>query len=150
MASGAFCCFFWRISIKVPGDFGWAIRLAQHLRALQSIRHAFGAISADSCPFRLAVRWPAREVAGGLFYGISSAALAFGLTRQGYQRLLVFLAYPYWAGFLAAQWAPLIMASAFFPLFCRLLWLSPRSDCRWLNPFTMRGVVACVVVAAHL
>src|SRR5258708_19680169 len=42
--------------------------------------------------------------------------LALGLSRYGYHRLLVFLAYPYWAGIIAAQWTPLIVASAFFPL----------------------------------
>ena len=43
------------------------------------------------------------EVAGGAFYGISSALMAFGLSRHGYERLLVFLAYPYWAGLIAAR-----------------------------------------------
>ena len=52
------------------------------------------------------------ETAAGVFYGLSSAFLAFGLTRQGYDRLLVFLAYPYWIGLLTVQWSTVITASA--------------------------------------
>jgi len=58
-------------------------------------------------------------VGSSLFFGLSSAILAFGLTRYGYLRLFVFLAYPFWAALLTVQWAPLIMAAALLP------WLSP-------------------------
>ena len=39
-----------------------------------------------------------------------------GLIRQSPERLLIFLAYPYWAALMTAQWIPLIMCAAFFPL----------------------------------
>ena len=62
-----------------------------------------------------------------MFYGISSALMAFGLTRHGYYRLLVFFAYPYWAGMLAAQWGPLLMASAFFPFLLPTTLVKPQT-----------------------
>ncbi len=80
---------------------------------------------------RLPFAWMRPEIAAGVFYGISSGLLAFGLSREGYERLLIFLAYPYWACILTAQWAPLIMASAFFPSCCPQPWPSPSLDCQW-------------------
>ena len=68
------------------------------------------------------------------------------LTRHGYHRLLVFFAYPYWAGMLAAQWGPLLMASAFFPLLLPATWPSPKPVCPVaLTHLTRRGVIACVL-----
>jgi hypothetical protein len=55
-------------------------------------------------------------VAAALFYGIGSGLLAFGLIRQHPERLFIFLAYPYWAALTTAQWTPLVMSAAFFPL----------------------------------
>ena len=82
--------------------------------------------------------------AAGAFYGVSSALLAFGLTRQGYSRLLIFLAYPYWAGFLTAQWPPLIMASAFFPLLLPATMVKPQVGLPVaLTHLSRRGVLAC-------
>ena len=87
------------------------------------------------------------EVAAGFFYGISSALLAFGLSREGYHRLLVFLAYPYWAGILTAQWAPLIMASAFFPLLLPATLAKPQIGLPVaLTRASRRGVLAALVL----
>jgi hypothetical protein len=66
------------------------------------------------------------EIAGALFFGISSALLAFGLCRQSPQRLLIFLAYPYWAALLTAQWTPLLMCAGVFPIACALSVLKPN------------------------
>ena len=87
------------------------------------------------------------ELAGGIFYGISSALMAFGLSRYGSHRLLVFMAYPYWAGFLTAQWPPLIMASAFFPLLLPATLAKPQLGIPvFLTRMTRLGVFACLVV----
>jgi hypothetical protein len=58
----------------------------------------------------------APELAAGIFFGGSSFFMALALTRDGYHRLFVFLAYPYWAAILTTQWTPLILASAYYPL----------------------------------
>src|SRR5439155_17748165 len=56
------------------------------------------------------------ESAAGVFFGLSSALLAFGLTRHGdWWRLLVFLAFPYWAALQAVQWSPLLSAVRPYP-----------------------------------
>ena len=150
VASAAFCYFLLLHFHQGAGDFGWAVRAAQHRAGrTKSLRHSAGTISADRRGFRIALRLALRpEVAGALFYGISSALLAFGLTRHGYHRLLVFLAYPYWGGLLAVQWSTLIFASAFFPLLLPVTMAKPQLGLPVaLTRLSRRGVVACVAVA---
>ena len=70
------------------GDFGWAIHAAQRLLAGQNpydtpLEQYPLTAAVFALPF-VALR---PEVAGALFYGISSALLAFGLTRHGYHCL---------------------------------------------------------------
>ena len=89
------------------------------------------------------------ELAAALFYGLSSGLLAFGLTRYGYHRLLVFLAYPFWAGILTAQWAPAIAAAAFFPLLLPLTLAKPQVGLPVaLTHLSPRGMLACLGVVA--
>jgi hypothetical protein len=117
VGSGIFCWFLMiRLGIGA-GDFNWAIMAARDLLA----GHNPYARPAQFYPlpvalFGLPFIAMKPEIAAGIFYGASSALLSFGLTRHGYHQLLIFLAYPYWAGILTAQWIPLIMASAFYPL----------------------------------
>ncbi len=99
--------------------------------------------------FGLPLLWVKREVAAGLFFGISSGLLAFTLTRHGYARLLIFLAYPYWAAMLTVQWAPLLMAGALLP------WLLPVTAAKpqmgapvFLAYFSKRGLIGCFVLLA--
>jgi MFS family permease len=87
------------------------------------------------------------EIAAGVFYGLSSALLALGITRRGWHHMLIFLAYPYWAGMLAAQWIPLIMASTFF------WWLMPAAPAKpqiglpiVLAKSERKGIFACIAV----
>jgi hypothetical protein len=89
------------------------------------------------------------EVAAGLFWGISSALLAFGLTPCGYGRLRIFLAYPFWAGVLTVQWSPIIAASAFFPLLLPVTMAKPQIGLPvFLTRLSRRGLLACAVLAA--
>lgn len=58
----------------------------------------------------------ADTVAAGVFFGCSSAVLAWALLRRSsYWGLLVLLAFPYWAALQTVQWSPLLAA----------LWLLP-------------------------
>jgi hypothetical protein len=149
-ASGLFCWFLLARLHQGAADFTWTIRSAQHVLAGKNpydtpleqypLTAAFFGI-----PF-VALR---PEVAAGLFYGISSGLLAFGLTRGGYFRLLVFLAYPYWAGVLTAQWSPLITASAFFPLLLPVTLVKPQIGLPVaLTHLSRRGVLACLGLIA--
>ncbi len=148
LASGVFCWSLLAHFHQGAADFSWAIRSAQHLLARKSPYDTpLEQYPLTAAFFGLPFVWLRSEVAGGLFYGISSALLAFGLTRQGYQRLFVFLAYPYWAGILTAQWSPLIMASAFFPLLLPATLVKPQIGLPVaLTHLTRRGVLACAVL----
>ena len=150
LASGSFCWFLMKHLHQDAADFRWALHLAQRLLARQNPYDT----PLEQYPLTAAlfalplVRLPP-EIAAGLFYGISSALLAFGLTRSNYRGLMIFLAYPYWAGLLTVQWSPLIAASAFFP------WLLPATMAKpqiglpvLLTRASRRGIVACFIVGA--
>jgi hypothetical protein len=128
-------------------DFTWAIRAAQRLLARKNPYDTpFEQYPLTAALFALPLVRLRPEMAAGLFYGISSALLAFGITQRTYTRLLVFFAYPYWAGMLTAQWAPLIAASAFFPILLPVTLAKPQIGAPVaLTHLSQRGVVACLV-----
>jgi hypothetical protein len=150
LGTGTFCWFVLKHLHQNAGDFHWALHLAERLVARQNpydtpleqypLPAAFVAL-----PFlRLQP-----EIAAGLFYGISSALLAFGLTRENYDRLRVFLAFPYWAGLVTAQWTTLIAASAFFPMVLPATMMKPQVGLPvFLTRLSRRGLLACVFIAA--
>jgi hypothetical protein len=149
VATGALCLHVMRSLHQGGGDFGWAIHLAQRRLAGQNPYDTPG----EQYPFTAAVialpfvRIPA-ELAAATFYGLSTTLLAFALTRFGYQRLLVFLAFPYWAGLLAVQWSTIITAGAFFPLLMPVAMAKPQVGLPvFLTRFNRRSFWACVVVA---
>ena len=118
-ASGFFCWFLLDHFHQGAADFNWSIHAARDLLARRDpYSHTGGAIPYPLTAVLLAIpfAWLPATVAGGAFFGLSTGLLAFGLTRKGYLRLLIFLAYPYWAAMITAQWTPLMMAAAFFPL----------------------------------
>jgi len=120
VVSGALCWAFLHRYQLGGADFNWAHRAA---RALLSGRNPYANTPAGTIPYPLPAAIAALpfaafspELAGALFFGLSSGLLALGLIRQGPERLLIFLAYPYWAALITAQWTPLLMCTAFFPL----------------------------------
>jgi hypothetical protein len=57
------------------------------------------------------------------------------------------MAYPYWAGMITVQWAPLIAASAFFPLLLPVTMAKPQIGFPvFVTHATRRGVLACVAL----
>jgi hypothetical protein len=119
VASGTLCWGFLHHFQLGGADFNWSHRAA---RALLSGENPYANTPAGIVPYPLPAALAALpfaplppEIAGALFFGISSGLLALGLIRQHPQRLLIFLAYPYWAALMTAQWIPLIMCTAFFP-----------------------------------
>ena len=150
LASGTYCTF-WLTRLHIgAGDFSWAIWAAQDLLAhrnpyARTMQLYPLTASIFGFPF-LRVR---PEIAGGVFYGFSSALMAFGLTRHGYRRLFVFFAYPYWAGLITAQWTPLIVAAAFLPPLLPATLAKPQIGLPvLLTRFSRRGILACIVVIA--
>ncbi len=148
-ASGLFCWFLMKHFHQGAADFGWAMHLSQRLLArqnpydtpLEQYPMTAGVLALPFIPLR-------PEIAAGLFWGLSSFLLALGLTRHGYTRLLIFLAYPYWAGFLTVQWSPIITASAFFPILLPFTMAKPQVGLPvFLTHLSRRGVLACFGVA---
>jgi hypothetical protein len=148
IAAGSFCWFVMKRLHQDAADFRWALHLANRLLARQNPYDT----PLEQYPLTAAIfAFPfvrlQPELAAGLFWGISSFALAFGLMRHGYTRLLIFLAYPYWAGLLTVQWSPLIAASGFFPLLLPATMAKPQVGLPvFLTRFGRRGLVACIVV----
>ena len=149
LASGWFCWFLMKHFHQDAADFRWALHLAHRLLAGQNPYDTpFEQYPLTAGLFALPFVHLEPEVAAGLFWGISSSLLAFGLTRSGYARLLIFFAYPYWSGILTVQWAPIIAASAFFPLLLPLTMAKPQIGLPvFLTRLSRRGVVGCVVIA---
>jgi hypothetical protein len=145
-----FCCFFLMQKFhQGAADFGWAIHLAHRFLARQNPYDT----PYEQYPFiagLFAVPFVhlTPEIAASLFSGFSSFLLALGLTREGYYRLLVFLAYPYWVGLLTAQWSTIIMASAFFPLLLPLTMAKPQVGLPvFLTRLSRGGFLACLLIA---
>ncbi len=148
LGSGFFCWMVLTHFQLGAADFTWAIRAAQDLLAHRNpYSSPLQLYPLPAAIFGLPFVRMRPEIAAGVFYGVSSALLAFGLSREGYHRLLIFLAYPYWAGVLTAQWPPLIMASAFFPFLLPATLVKPQIGLPVaLTYLSRRGVLACVVV----
>ena len=147
-ATGAMCWFVLAHFNQGAADFTWALRLAGSLLARANPYNTYlEQYPLTAAFFALPFVRMAPDRAAGLFFGISSGLLAFGLSRDGYHRLLVFLAYPYWAAMLTAQWAPLIMASAFFPVLLPATMAKPQVGLPvFLTYSTRRGVLLCLAV----
>jgi len=148
LASGAFCWFLMKHFHQDAADLRWALHLAQRVLARQNPYDT----PLEQYPltagfFALPLLRLTPEAAAGAFWGISSFLLALGLTRHGYDKLLVFFAYPYWAGILAVQWSPLIAASAFFPLLLPATMAKPQIGLPvFLTRLSWPGLIACLVL----
>jgi hypothetical protein len=149
IVAGVVCWLLLKHLHQDAADFRWAIRLTNRLLARQNPYDTpFEQYPVTAAFFTLPFLRLQPETAAGFFYGISSALLAFGLTRHGYRRLLVFLAFPYWAGILFVQWSPIIAASAFFPLLLPVTMAKPQIGLPvFLTHPSRRGVLACLVLA---
>jgi hypothetical protein len=150
LATGGYCWFVLAHLQIGAGDFNWAIWAAQDLLAHRNPYLRPGQLyPLPAALFGLPFVWMRPALAGGVFYGISSSLMALGLSRRGYHRLLVLLAYPYWAGLIAGQWTPLILASAFFPLLLPATLVKPQLGAPvFLTRASGRGVAACIIVGA--
>jgi hypothetical protein len=149
-ATAIFCTFLLQHFHQGAADFTWTLRLSEHLlrrenpylTPLEQYPLFAGFVG---LPFlALSPEW-----AAGAFYGLSAGVLAFGLSRESWHRLLVLLAYPFWAGILAAQWAPILTAAAFFPLLLPVTLMKPQVGLPVaVTHFTRRGMLVCAIVIA--
>jgi hypothetical protein len=145
------CCWFLLTRLhQGAADFQWAMRAAEHMLAGENPYHNWWEqYPLTGAVFALPFLPLPQEWAAALFYGISSGLLAFGVTREGWTRLLVFLAFPFWAGMLAVQWSTLITAAAFFPLLLPVTMAKPQVGLPVaLTHMSKRGALACVALLA--
>jgi hypothetical protein len=149
LGTGMFCWFLMTRLHQGAADFQWALHLAERLLARQNPYDTpFEQYPLTAALFAIPFLRLQPEVAAGIFWGLSSSLLAFGLTREGYTRLLIFLAFPYWAGILTVQWSPIIAASAFFPLLLPVTMAKPQVGLPvLLTRLSRRGLLACALVA---
>ncbi|MBZ5724224.1 MAG: hypothetical protein LAP87_04440 [Acidobacteriia bacterium] len=120
------CFAWWGLAASGLGarDFGVALRDA---RALVDRRDPYAVpVGFDwvlypltAALFALPFVGLSPPVAGGLFAGISAGLLVFAVLRDGWNRLLIVLSYPFWSAVVTVQWSPLLMAAASLP------WLFP-------------------------
>ena len=146
--AGFYCWLVLRHFNLGAADFRWAIEAARSLLKRQNpydLPSEFYPVPAALFGLPFVAMCP--EIAGAVFYGTSTGLLAFGITRTGYQRLLIFLAFPYWACLLTAQWAPLLMTSAFFPVLMATAMAKPQIGLPlFLTYPSKKGAVACIVL----
>ena len=157
VVSGMLCWAFLHRFQLGGADFNWAHRAA---RALLSGANPFANTPPGTIPYPLPAGLVALpfapfrpEIAGALFFGISSGLLALGLIRQGAERLLIFLAYPYWSALMTAQWTPLVMCTAFFPLAFAFCLAKPHiGGPVALTHLSRKGLIAaaCLLVASFV
>lgn len=148
--AGLFCWFLMHRFNQGAADFSWAIRAASDLLAQRNPYSTPGQLyPLPAAFFGLPFISTRPEIAAGIFYGLSTALLAFGITRHGFHRMLIFLAFPYWAGMLAVQWIPLIMATEFF------WWLMPVAVAKphiglpvAVTRSGRNGAIACAAIVA--
>ncbi len=129
LATGSFCWFLMKHFHQDAADFRWALHLAHGFTLAGQVYDYAPSSTARMTAGLFALPFVRLdpEVAAGAFWGISSSLLAFGLTRGGYSKLLILFAYPYWGGILTVQWAPIIAASAFFPLLLPVTMAKPQT-----------------------
>jgi hypothetical protein len=106
------------------GDFIWSIQEARailHGQNPYTGRYGFEAVPYPLTAALIGIPFCgfSPEIAGSLFIGISCGLLGFALTRQGWNRLLVLVSYPFWSAVVSIQFSPLVTAAGLLP------WLYP-------------------------
>jgi hypothetical protein len=132
LASGLLC---WFALVRIgngAGDFNWQLRSARDLLSGKDpYRYAPGEYNIPyPLPTALLALPLARMspfLAGSVFFGISSALLAWLILRKGESwRLLIFLSWPFFYALLFAQWSPLATCLYFTPAFLPMLLMKPQ------------------------
>lgn len=150
ITSGFLCFSLMRRTGLGAGDFTWSlhltVRLLHHQNPYDTPLEQY---PIPAALFALPFAKLPHEIAAGIFFGVSSGLLAFGLVREGYHRLLIFMAYPFWIGLLYVQWSPIIAAAAFFPYLLPLTMAKPQVGLPvFLTRFSIKGWLLCAAVAA--
>ena len=88
-------------------------------------------------------------VAGALFFGLSSALLAFAILRDCPHRLPIFLSAPFVHAATLGQWSPILVAAALMPSLQFVLAAKPTVGlAAWAYRPSWRGIIGCGVLLA--
>lgn len=114
------------------GDFQWTIKASEYV--LNGINPYYQNPTNGIYPYETPFLYPlptaifgipftlfAPDMAGVIFFGLSSALLAYAIIRDGWQKLPVFFSIPFLYSAVCAQWTPLLMAAALLPDRFRIL-----------------------------
>lgn len=130
LAAGMICYAYQAHFDRGGSDLGWVL---QSEPALLAGKNPYLA-TAQTWPLRyplvtllalVPLAWMPLNAAAGVFFGLSSAALAYALTRNGRWPLLLFVAFPYWGALQVAQWSPLMCVFYLCPALVSLTILKP-------------------------
>ncbi len=156
MTSGLICFWYQRLSGRGAGDLLYSLAGARVVLTGQN------PYTIPNPPGGLPIFYPLTafilvipflplppEVAAAIFFGGSSAALAFLLSREGWHRLLFFLAAPYWQSLQVVQWSPLLCAVWLSPILLMLVSAKPNIglavmlSTRWerIGLVTLAGII---------
>lgn len=155
---GAFITYFSLVVAPqhLAKDFTWPWRAA---RVLLEGNNPYAVIQATGpYPFNVGLFYPltaaiattpfapfSPAIAGTLFFGLSAALLAFGLTatRDGLARLPVFASAPFCMAAILCQWSPLITAAALLPALQFLCTTKPNLGLvAWIYRPSAKGAIA--------
>lgn len=156
----ALACYARYHATPYAGDFTWPLRGAAHLWHGQNPYRDPQLGPGKPYPFNDPLFYPlpalfvatpflpvSRPVGGALFIGLSTGLLAFGVTRNRWQLLPIFLSAPFWSAVFTVQWAPLILAPAFLPALAPLALAKPNIGLPVLvSAPSRRSVVTSTVV----
>lgn len=148
----------WRNPAWRAGDFTWPILAVRDLAAGRDPydrQHVAGIVGYPLTAAVVAVplAWLPLEVAAGIFTGLSTGLLTWGLLRDGnYWRLWILASYPFWQCVQVANWSILMLAIALVPACYPLLVAKPHTALPILltRPTPRRVLAAGVIVALSL
>jgi len=93
--------------------------------------------------------WLPLAASGGAFLGVSSGLLAYGLLKDGYRRLPIFMGAPFLMAVSLGQWSPLITAAALESNLGFVFAAKPNLGLpAWIYRPSMRAIVAGVAIMA--
>src|SRR5262249_8321596 len=91
--------------------------------------------------------WLPPELAAALFMGMSAGFISFGITRKGWNRLLIFGSYPFWASVVTVQWTPIVMAAGLLPWLYPIVVAKPHISLPVaLQYITRKGVIGAIAI----
>lgn len=147
------------LSHQEAGDFSWAFRGAQRLVEGQNPYDDPTLAIDKPYPYNDQLYYPLpalllalpltvlpKSIAAGLFFGLSSGLLAWGILKTGTHQLTVFLSAPFWLAALIAQWSPLLTAAYLLPALFPIALCKPNLGILSIQNVRWKTLWVCVVL----